>query len=69
MRSVAGLEHAPFPKVIRLSCWLKAMYFRLEHAPFPKVIRSGPATFLSFAGLEHAPFPKVIRYVRIEKPF
>ena len=39
MRSVAGLEHAPFPKVIRFATPRPIVIARLEHAPFPKVIR------------------------------
>ena len=34
-----GLEHAPFPKVIRLSVNRYPASLSLEHAPFPKVIR------------------------------
>ena len=34
-----GLEHAPFPKVIRLTFGKLFMVSSLEHAPFPKVIR------------------------------
>ena len=37
-RSV-GLEHAPFPKVIRYGFGTFERPFCLEHAPFPKVIR------------------------------
>ena len=39
MRSVAGLEHAPFPKVIRFLPTFSTIDPSLEHAPFPKVIR------------------------------
>ena len=42
MGAMIGLEHAPFPKVIRLlkttNDWLNGF----EHAPFPKVIRCYP---------------------------
>ncbi len=35
-----GLEHAPFPKVIRYPDGGVHADGSLEHAPFPKVIRS-----------------------------
>ena len=34
-----GLEHAPFPKVIRFYISKELVTESLEHAPFPKVIR------------------------------
>ena len=67
-RLLPRLEHAPFPKVIRLLRGKSLARIRLEHAPFPKVIRSSNQTKLNVSSLEHAPFPKVIRYVRTEKP-
>ena len=57
-----SLEHALFPKVIRLGGLLVVERHGLEHAPFPKVIRYGNGTRLATTGLEHAPFPKVIRF-------
>ena len=40
MLDYTGLEHAPFPKVIRYRNVRLNMLRSLEHAPFPKVIRS-----------------------------
>ena len=36
---VIGLEHAPFPKVIRSDIDRVINHPGLEHVPFPKVIR------------------------------
>ena len=38
-KSGSSLEHAPFPKVIRLATPSNLERLCLEHAPFPKVIR------------------------------
>ena len=61
---ITSLEHAPFPKVIRLSSHNAHQKAGLEHAPFPKVIRCYSICTNKLIGLEHAPFPKVIRWVR-----